>query len=440
MIDLATQTRTKCLAFIESGWNGSDFSVFLDAARELAAAGVLLAVEGPNEPNNWCLTYNDQVGGGGVGNCQAHSWVPVAELQRDLYMAVKADPVLKDYPVFTVSYGGGETDNAGLQFLTIPAGADALMPADTKFADFANLHAYGIIQESGWSNVYRDNQVWDHLDPLHELKGDFGSTWNNQYAGYTDDQLLTLPRVITETGWTGDYADFDQGKFILNIYLTAFKRGYKYTFYYQLVDNEGGFQNIYGIYQSDYSTPKKPAIYLHNLTTILADTVPIPMPQLQKIDFSISNGPATMHDLLLQKSNGDYFLILWNDQGNDHPLRTDAVTVNLGGIHESIKIYDPTMDINPSQTLARVSSVDLELTDHPLVLEISGPIPPLATRPPSVQEGRGLYYDDVRGTSDLHNSMVSVSIPSSSGRSVRIIRMDGKVMKSFQTDKSAEHP
>ena len=54
--------------------------------------------------------------------------IPVAELQRDLYSAVKRDPVLKHYPVFNVSEGGAQTENVGLQFLTIPKGAGTFFP------------------------------------------------------------------------------------------------------------------------------------------------------------------------------------------------------------------------------------------------------------------------------------------------------------------------
>src|SRR5215475_5417838 len=61
---------------------GADVVGLTKAAKLLAKAGALLAVEGPNEPNNFLITYNGQQGGGTSG-----SWLPVAELQRDLYSA-----------------------------------------------------------------------------------------------------------------------------------------------------------------------------------------------------------------------------------------------------------------------------------------------------------------------------------------------------------------
>ena len=115
---------------------GTDLARLLDGARRLAAADALLALEGNNEPNNWGITYQGQTGG------RDKSWVPVAKLQRDLYQAVKSDPVLRKYPVWSISEGGAEVDNVGLQFLTIPSGAGTVMPAGTKYADFANVHNY----------------------------------------------------------------------------------------------------------------------------------------------------------------------------------------------------------------------------------------------------------------------------------------------------------
>src|SRR5262249_54155591 len=113
-----------------------DVASTVDMAKQLNAAGALLAVEGANQPNNLPVTYAGQTSNG-------TTFLPVAKLQRDLYAAVKAEPGLKGIPVFHSSEAGGsEPDNMGLQFLTIPAGAGALMPDGTKYADYANTHNY----------------------------------------------------------------------------------------------------------------------------------------------------------------------------------------------------------------------------------------------------------------------------------------------------------
>ena len=187
---------------------GTDLEKLIETARQLAAAGALLAFEGNNEPNNWGVTYQGEKGGG-----RAPSWLAVAKLQRDLYKAVKGDPLLKKYPVWSISEGGAEVDNVGLQFLTIPKGAGTLMPEGTSYADCANVHNY--IYHPG-SPGLADNKTWNAADPTSACKvdglyGNYGVTWAKHFRGYSEAELLTLPRVTTETGCTIGGADHRGG-------------------------------------------------------------------------------------------------------------------------------------------------------------------------------------------------------------------------------------
>ena len=61
-IDLHRQTGARFSWSPGSG--GSDIPRLIATARQLAAADALLAFEGPNEPNNWGITYaGEKVGG-----------------------------------------------------------------------------------------------------------------------------------------------------------------------------------------------------------------------------------------------------------------------------------------------------------------------------------------------------------------------------------------
>jgi hypothetical protein len=342
---------------------GADLPRLLQGARQLASAGALLALEGNNEPNNWGVTYRGQAGG------RDKSWLPVAGLQRDLYHAVKSDPPLKNTPVWSVSENGAETDNVGLQFLTIPKGAGALMPEGTRYADFANCHNYMI--HPSWSGLH-DNQTWIAADPTPACKvdglyGNYGSTWARHYPGYPTPALLTLPRVTTETGVTieGPFTEEVQGLLYTSVYLAQFKRGWKHTAVYLLRDrsDESGNQS-FGFYTKDY-TPRKAARYLHNLTAILADTRPLKRPG--KLGYSIPNRPETTHDLLLQKSSGAFHLVVWGERFNGG---SDEITVNLDRSFPTVNVYDPTVGTKPVQTLVKARSIPLKVTDHPFILEL----------------------------------------------------------------------
>ena len=338
----------------------TDLAGILAAGKTLDAAGALLSFEGANEPNNFPSTYDGQQGGG------SGTWVPIAQYQRDLYSGVKGDAKLGKYAVFGVSEDGAETDNVGLQFLTIPKGSGIAMPDGTRYSDYANTHNY----VSSNAGTYGDNQAWQAADPT--LNGpwdglfvEYGTTWNKHFAGYSNADLQTLPRVTTETGWdstSNPGGERGQGVVLVNTYLSQFKRGWAYTFIYELVDAQGS-TGAQGLYHADFS-PKPSATYIHDLTTVLADTVTVATPG--KLDYAIASEPATVHDLLLQKSGGTFELVVWDERATT----TDSVMVSLGATRKTVNLYDVTSGTTPTKTLSDVSNVALSLTDHAVIIEV----------------------------------------------------------------------
>jgi len=336
----------------------------IDMAKQLNDAGALLAVEGPNEPNNFPVTYQGQTS-------SSTTFIPVADLQRDLFAAVQAEASLAGIPVFHSSEAGGsEPDNVGLQFLTIPADAGTSMPGGTRYANYANIHNY----VCGHSSDLVDNLAWSASDPT--LNGDwdglyveYGHTWHGGFSGYSNAELMTLPRVTTETGWltsgSGAITEEQQARVFLDLYLAAFTRGFTYTFIYMLRDDP--VQGYWGLFDTSYN-PKTSGTYIHNLTTILADTGTPTTPG--KLDYSVMAEPATVHDLLLQKSDGTFALVVWDEKFGGDGGASDQVTVDLGHSRATVTVYDPTTGTSPTQTAHGVSSLSLTLTDHPVVIEL----------------------------------------------------------------------
>lgn len=339
-----------------------DVDRLLSTGRIMAEADALLAFEGNNEPNNWPVTYKGREGGG------RYSWLPVAELHADLYRRVKNDPLLKKYPVWSITEPGAQTDNVGLQFLEIPEDAGTLMPAGTRFADYANVHNYLY-----HSNVPHpaDNKSWDASDPTSSssvdgLYGNFGKTWANRYQGYSEEALADLPRVTTETGVAigGAIDEKLQGVNLVNLYLSQFVRGYSYTSVYILRDrtDEQGNQT-FGFFRPDF-TPRLAAHYLHNLTRILADSARRDAPD--RLDYEISPQPDTVHDLLLQHSDGSFQLVVWGEA----LVGENIVKVSLRDKVRHAELYDATTGISPVATFQDTTEMELTVSDHPLVLKL----------------------------------------------------------------------
>jgi hypothetical protein len=151
---------------------------------------------------------------------------------------------------------------------------------------------------------------------------------------------------------------------LLSLYLDQFSRGWSHTAVYLLRDrvDEAGNQK-FGFYAPDY-TPRKAAVYLHNLTTILADRGAAAAPG--SLLYSIEPEPPTVHDLLLQKADGSFDLIVW-----DELLKgTNQVTVRLGQPVEKAVVYDPTVGTAPVETLKPTDALPLTLSNHPLILAL----------------------------------------------------------------------
>jgi hypothetical protein len=222
-----------------------------------------------------------------------------------------------------------------------------------------------------WRGLH-DNQTWIAADPtsacrVDGLFGNFGRTWRRHYAGYPDAELMMLPRVTTETGVTieGAITEQVQACLYLSVYLDQFKRDWNHTAIYLLRDrtDEGGNQT-FGFYRPDY-TPRLAATYLHNLTSILADKSSESAPG--KLNYAIPDQPPTVHDLLLQKADGKFELVVWSERFTGG---ADTISVQLGGEFPSVNLFDPTVGNSATQGLRDVSSISLTLSNHPVVIEV----------------------------------------------------------------------
>jgi hypothetical protein len=174
-----------------------------------------------------------------------------------------------------------------------------------------------------------------------------------------------VPRVTTETGWdsvSDPGGTAVQAAVLTNTYLAQFKRGWRYTFIYELRDGEGG-NGDQGLFHGN--DPKPAATDIHNLTNILEDDKTLAHPG--RLGYSVYQEPATVHDLLLQKSNGEFDLVIWDERSSGG----DTVTVTFPVAHDGIKLFDVTRGTSPIKVLNSTRSVVLSLTDHAVIISIA---------------------------------------------------------------------
>ncbi len=197
------------------------------------------------------------------------------------------------------------------------------------------------------------------------------------------------PIVFTETGYHNAVDEqHDQpgiseaaaAKYIPRLFLEDFMRGIPRTYLYEFMDEapEPGLrdpQMHWGLIRSDGS--EKPAFSaLKNLIAELDDSSE--PKDLQALRWRLSSSDAHVHRLLLQKSNGTYDIVLWQEISSYDVLRHKdldqpevSTTLSLGRKARIITAYQPATQAAPIHTWRNVRSVPLEIPDHPLVVEIS---------------------------------------------------------------------
>ncbi|TAX34548.1 calcium-binding protein [Rhizobium leguminosarum] len=311
-----------------------------------AHPGSVVGIEGPNEVNNWPVSYH-----GLSGQAAAVAY------QKDLSAAVNADPLLKNIPVL------------GFTGYTVASASD-----------YTTIHTYAKDGDQPYSWLSRESGVQRAADPGKPL-------------AITETGYHTSLTADTNGGWEG-VSEATQAKLLLNTLMDGAALGSKQTFIYELLDAYSDPQGTnqekhFGLFHLDYSA-KPAATAIHNLTEILADD------GAQKANFStgtlnysIDGLPSSAHSLLTEKSGGSYQITLWNEpdiwnQSTDTAIQaaTTDVKVNLGAAFGSVKVFDPLTGTTAIKSLSNVSSLTLDVVDHPVIIEVAGSgasTPPPAT-------------------------------------------------------------
>ena len=345
------------LAIPPASINIPNFVTQVDAFNA-AHPGSIKAIEGPNEVNIWTVNYN---GGSSLANA--------AQFQQAFYSAVRADHSLDKVPVYNLS----------LAFLDTTQYAQV---GDlSASANYANSHAY-------LNDKYAPQWSMNIILPLAKL------------------DATSLPTVITETGYNTDpndnYSGVDQtvqAKYTLDTLMDAYKDGVSSTYLYELLDDfsdpgNTNAQDHFGLFNSDGS-PKLAATAIHNLTNILNDPGASSTFTPGTLNYSVSNLTAAYgNQLLLQKSNGTFDLVLWGEPSIYNPSTDteiaaphDTVTVNFAQVEGTVTVFDPLLGNTPIATYHNVQQIQVDLTDHPLVVEISNGSTPVAGPPAPVVVG-----------------------------------------------------
>jgi hypothetical protein len=135
------------------------------------------------------------------------------------------------------------------------------------------------------------------------------------------------PIAITEQGYssTNEVDLTTQAKYLSRAFFVNANAGIYRTYVYTLTSYTGGdaFGGD-GILNTDLST--KPAYSaIQSTLNVLADTAEGSTPAT--VDYATVGGPSTLEHQLIQKSNGSYVLVLWNETASWNTTTSAPITV-----------------------------------------------------------------------------------------------------------------
>lgn len=373
------------LADMDNGEDGTPVTIqrVLQHIKDLNAQGAVIdSIEGPNEPDLFWVSFKKSYQGQGYLQGDKGIIAGVIAFQKDLYRAVKADSATAKIPVFGPALG----KTYGYDSRS-PLGKGTL----TDAVDFGNFHpycggnpfsvpfAYGTIAKYYWQGNFPSANLDEFPFAL--------DVYSPPYA--------PRPMVATETGYSTDLGGVSEAahaKYMPRLFCEYFRKGIARAYSYEFVDEfedkaQTNREAHFGLLHRD-GTLKPAYTAVKNLIAVLQEkSVPAGF-KPQSLDYSLQVSPMPgwdrtqyVHHLLLQKSTGDFYLVLWHEVSAEdtketphrqiHPP-TMPVTLTLSPTIRAATLYLPN-DSARGRSLPIANHVlNLQVPDSVLILKLSG--------------------------------------------------------------------
>ena len=303
---------------------------------------MILAFEGPNEPDAGKDGYNDPC-----------CWTDdLRANQRYIFNAVNNHP------------------NAGINSKlvvaaspTFPKGV-AWMGDMSAIADRYNIHSY----HGGKKPEEPNSNFAQYLDEIPAVHTDGQARWRiwATEAGNHNQETGPKSNGISEEG---------EAKYINRMLLYYFSKGIQKTFNYELVDlraeDPNDNQDNFGLLR--HNLTEKPTFRaLKNLITILDDNTDF---TAGSFNYRLSSSSG-IEQVLLQKSDGKFYLVLWQNESVYNPntdtnIENDSRLVTITANIASAKVYLPLVSVSEVNTFGASDAITVLVPDHPILVEIT---------------------------------------------------------------------
>lgn len=375
------------------GWQGaSRDSVYYTRLRQLAAAGIDFALiadayaEFGNPITDWTKlrTIYDWCDGA-LRVIENHNEPPAANVadvrtaQTNLYNTVKADPVLAaNVEVATmplITHLNLEDEYIGSTNFDDPLTWAYDFGAKS---DLGNVHGYPGAAKPTFINGFLDF-VTRVAREARAYRATFGGT---AYNGGKNRLILSECGYHTAlgAGAKDNYAinERGQGMYTLRQFVEYKRMGFSQAYSYELIDQGTDTlqqEQMFGLYRNDGS-PKPAATALKNFIATLSD--PGPEHVSGNLDYTITGGDADVKHSLLQKRDGTFYLLIWQDKSVwDRNAQTNLfpadqnVTLTFGATVKNVrKIVPRTGTISSVLLSASPQSAAIAVPAEVVMLEV----------------------------------------------------------------------
>jgi hypothetical protein len=188
--------------------------------------------------------------------------------------------------------------------------ATAAMPIIAP--SFIQVSSYAA--QGNLSSLINYGNTHDYFGTRNPETGPYGSAFYNcgGYGSMQFDMCLAAmvgvnePVVATETGYESGagLSDAIIGRYELRTLFESFRLGIARTFLYELIDDPSG---DWGLLTGSFS-PRPSYTAIQNVLSLLKDAS---FAQPSKLDYTLAGQTQNVHHLLLQKSNGSFYLAIW---------------------------------------------------------------------------------------------------------------------------------
>ena len=319
-------------SFTQTPLSTSDQATINNIVTEISNMGpVVESVEGLNEFDEHIEEGSNPLRFNNAGietpfNETAAVWVPqMYNFCKAYYDAIKHNPSTHNLTVLGPTFTGYASSTAP------PYGTP--LPSLKACADLGTIHDY-------WP------PYWTPVTPTSPTTG---------YV-YITSPYKDMPLVASETGFntststvlgSAGVSQVVQAQYLLRQQLDFFSQAFKKIYIYDLIDlanNKAEPQSNFGLL--DHSGKPKTAFNAEkNLLSLISDQTPsLTVPGFpQTLSYNLQSNNGYLRHLLLQKNNGDYYLILWLRTPNP---QTANITLTLPKVMSGI-LFDPVTASTP---------------------------------------------------------------------------------------------